>query len=328
MFPNSSFELKEYSNSTEVALSRLYKHDWSMSLGLFASALSIIFVTPLSFSIIWYERYGSDLRRILPNQLVSSIFWNIIFQNVINVPLEVLLTLTGPLSETFCSVHMILKYCSILHIISILFFMTLIKYLFIFVLKNPTNLQNEFWCLVINVATLVFSLLSQSVLIAIPGRNPFNFYICTGKFPSHLEHQPTKKNYPFLVVILLSIAWYIFVLMRIKFFEKKVSPQVNAPTDNSFQETLVNLGTIAIMFAYFLIVTFAYANINNNVSDTAVESHSFVILIHFFHHGTGLVWNSVLIVTFFLKSATMRKIIFKTFCGWVKSTYNTMTFTF
>ena len=324
MKANFSLVMEEYNNSTEVVITRLYNPDLPMAFGLIATTLNVLFVTPISYSIIWYERYGSELRRILPNQLVSSIFWNIIFQNVVTVPLEILLTLTGPLNEIFCSVHMVLKYSCIIHIIAMMTFITFIKYISIFVLKNPTNLQNDFWCLVINIATLLFCLLSQSVYFATPGKNPFNFYICTGHYQSRLDHQPTKKNYPFIFVILLSYSLYIFALIKIKFFQKKISPQEPDPTVPIDQETLVNLGTIAIMFASFALAAFSYSSLNN-ISAKELDSLKYVMLVHFFHHGIGLMYNFVLIVTFFSKSAIMRQTILKDFSSWMKGIYNSIT---
>jgi tryptophan-rich sensory protein len=77
--------------------SDLYKPDWSMALAILASLINLVFVTPISYSITWYERYGSDHRRTLLNQLVSSICWNIVISNLTSLPLEIFLTIFGPL---------------------------------------------------------------------------------------------------------------------------------------------------------------------------------------------------------------------------------------
>jgi hypothetical protein len=39
----------------------------------FISAIAII---PLAYGIIWFERYGSDHKRIILNRIVSSICWS------------------------------------------------------------------------------------------------------------------------------------------------------------------------------------------------------------------------------------------------------------
>jgi hypothetical protein len=77
--------------------SDLYTPDWSMALAILTSLLNIVFVTPISYSIIWYEKYGSDHRRTLLNQLVASICWNIVISNLTSLPLEIFFTIFGPL---------------------------------------------------------------------------------------------------------------------------------------------------------------------------------------------------------------------------------------
>jgi hypothetical protein len=45
-------------------------------MGIVISFFNILFTTPLFWSVIWHERFGSDVKRTLLNQLVSSRFVN------------------------------------------------------------------------------------------------------------------------------------------------------------------------------------------------------------------------------------------------------------
>ena len=92
-----------------------------------------------------YEKYGSDHRRSLINQLVSSICWNIVVTNLTGVPLEIFLTLNGPLFDRFCLSYMIFKYSSFFHAALLMSFITVVKYLCVFVLKNPTGVDFNNW---------------------------------------------------------------------------------------------------------------------------------------------------------------------------------------
>ena len=47
------------------------------TVGLCLAMISVI--VPMFYSIIWYERFGSDKKRTIINQLVSEICWNAIF---------------------------------------------------------------------------------------------------------------------------------------------------------------------------------------------------------------------------------------------------------
>lgn len=284
-----------------------------MALALSAAAVNIGLITPLSCTIVWYERYGSDLRRSLINKLVASICWNIIFQNLVIQPLEIFLTLYGPFGLWFCSFNMVLKYSSFFHLVAIIFFMTLVKYLSIFKLQNPMSIKSEFWYLMINLVTGFLGILSQTVYFALPGRKPTNYYICKGEDPGHLEHEQVIRNIPFALIVVVSFLFQSFALIRIKLYERQAEPQTgNQGTDANprtfHQASLVSLGSIIVLFGSFVLVSAAYATINN-LSTKQLESKPSLVLLHFFHHGIELVWNSAIIALFCLKSNSMRTAI-------------------
>ena len=296
----------------------LYQPHWSMTLGILTSLLNIAIVTPMSCSIIWYERFGSDYRRTLINQLVSSICWNIVLQNLITVPLEIMLTIVGPLGDMFCSIHMFLKYGSMFHIYTILTFMTLVKYLSIFVFNNPTGIQNNFWHFFINLIAVIALVITQTAYVIVPGKNPINFYVCIGQDPSIVHHQQFKKNYPMISVLLINIVWYLFVFTKVKIFKKKIpsqtiqgqTSQANIwtilPVNQAVEKnTLANLGTIAMTFTTTIPLSIAYL-ILNHVSPKMLAVYPNFMILHFFHHGFGFILNLFLLLIFFSQSSSMR----------------------
>jgi hypothetical protein len=306
--------------SENFFFSILYQPNWSMALGILTSLLNIAIVTPMSCSIIWYERFGSDHRRTLLNQLISSVCWNIVLQNVINVPLEIILTIFGPLGKVFCSCHMILKNGSMFHIYTMFTFMSLIKYLSIFVFKNPTEIHTEFWCFYINMLTVIASVITQAVYLIVPGKNPINYLICIGQDQSFFQHQQHKKNYPMIFVLLICSVWYLFVLTKIKLSKKKILPQTvkvpktrtnnwTLPPISVEKNTLANIGTIALTFTTTIPVSIFYVLLNNVLSPKMLETYPYFMLLHFFHHGFGFVWNLFLLLIFLSKSSIMRNAI-------------------
>ena len=62
-----------------------------------------------SLGIVWFERFGSDNKRIFGNKIVASISWAVIAWYVLVQPFEILLYFVRPLPEEFCYFSLILK---------------------------------------------------------------------------------------------------------------------------------------------------------------------------------------------------------------------------
>jgi hypothetical protein len=74
--------------------------DTLLIVGFIIAILNIIFVTPVLFGVVFYEKFGSDKKRSLINQLVASICWMIIIWNCTVQPVTVARFLFGPFSGT------------------------------------------------------------------------------------------------------------------------------------------------------------------------------------------------------------------------------------
>ena len=71
----------KHTYSDMIFFSNAYTHDFYRALGITTSLLNFLVLTPLLYSIVWYERFGSDHPRTLINQLVASTCWNGIVHN-------------------------------------------------------------------------------------------------------------------------------------------------------------------------------------------------------------------------------------------------------
>ena len=97
----------------------------------------------------------------------------------------------------------------------------LIRYMFIFCMKNPTALQDDFWRLYLSIWTSCYSLISQIIFHWTPGKFPHNYFICVGKFPLKYVGVPIKKNVPMTLLLLFSLFILLIVGPRIKLFRKQ-----------------------------------------------------------------------------------------------------------
>ena len=116
-------------------------------------SLSNIFA---SFGIIWFERFGSDNKRIFANKVVSSISWAVIVWYLFVQPFEIVLYLFRPFSKEFCFLSLILKNGLVLQFILFYDSIVVVRYFLIFWMRNPENFKDDFWARFLNLWTTFF----------------------------------------------------------------------------------------------------------------------------------------------------------------------------
>ncbi len=174
------------------------------------------------YSIIWFERFGSDLKRMFVNQTISSVCWSMLTWIIfIQIP-EMIRYFSKPFSSIFCFSHLLLKNALIVQVFLFFYVSNMVKYLSIFWLKDPFNFQDDFWYLFVNLWVISFSVTSQFVYLYMPGCQPLNYFICTGQYqPPCLSTTPSKINYSTAILQVLSITSHIFVSVRIHLHKRK-----------------------------------------------------------------------------------------------------------
>jgi hypothetical protein len=98
----------------------------------------------LYYGIIWYERFGTDNRRTLTNELLTNLCWTIIVSIFISF-LNLARYIFGPLPAYYCFFQLLLKVVSKTVILLFLDAILLTRYLMIFWLKNPSAIKDDFW---------------------------------------------------------------------------------------------------------------------------------------------------------------------------------------
>jgi hypothetical protein len=85
-----------------------------------------------------------------------------IVNNLIGINFEIALSIWGPFNKEFCYLQLFTKNVFAIQLVNTLFAMTLVKYVSIFVLKNPTRIDIDFWSFFVNVASLANTLIFQT----------------------------------------------------------------------------------------------------------------------------------------------------------------------
>jgi hypothetical protein len=120
-----------------------------------ASCLTLITVLATS-GIIWFERFGSDLRRIFINRMVSSVCWSILAWFLfIQIP-DLTMYFYRPFPEAFCFVHLILRNIIVSQILLFFDVIIVVRYILIFWLKNPLSFHDDFWFRFVNIWVVLY----------------------------------------------------------------------------------------------------------------------------------------------------------------------------
>ena len=143
----------QFSNQTQDSdfFDFLLENNAVRVMSLVFCGISVIVVPFLLYSVIWYDRYGSDKRRTFLNLLTSGTCWVGIEYCFVVQATEMLRFVFGPFPEWYCFIKSILRAAYITQLLLYLDCMAVTRYLFIFWLKNPAAFQSEFWITFFNV---------------------------------------------------------------------------------------------------------------------------------------------------------------------------------
>ena len=158
---------------------------------------------------------------------MTSLVWTGLEYFIIALPLDVARYVHGPLPETLCSFHVMLKNIMNFQTTSFCDAVTTARFLFIFYLKNPSEFQDEFWHIFVNIWIVLFGTLLQFVYVYLPGMQPISYYICAGLDPRLVtEETSVKRNYIFNFLLLISLVLQGQILKT--FFLQLTCPKITA----------------------------------------------------------------------------------------------------
>ena len=125
--------------------------------------------------IVWFERYYPNDWRILTNKIVSFVSILVLAYLPVVVPTDIANYLIGPLNADYCFFFQFYR----AYLRDVFFFylncIVVARYVFIFWLKNPTFIDDEFWSVFICIEGMVLTLIPSLVAMMVPQKHSF-FY--------------------------------------------------------------------------------------------------------------------------------------------------------
>lgn len=188
------------------------------SFGILASILSF-FTTPLFYSFFWYSKNCSNKESSLINHLGLSMSLCGVATSIYVSILEVYLAVSQPAHPFLCGLSVISRNVIASHFMCIFGTIYVVKYVYIFIYKNPVGGHDGFWCCFINMAIFQLQVVFHTAFFLCDFKLPYNFYICSNTLPL-----PTAKrflNLPLNGSFIVSVASYIFVEFKVKLLKRK-----------------------------------------------------------------------------------------------------------
>jgi len=211
-------------NQTNLDLELLFENNAPKIVALVTSGVIIVAISPLYYSIIWFERFGNSLKRTLINQLFAFICWIFLVYLTIFKTGDIIIALVAPLPAWICYTHAFLKSLSSIMLMLTIDLILITRYLFIFNIQNPASVEDDFWNCFLCLWTTGFSIVSQFVFFFWPGLQPVHIYVCTGESPS--ENIPLKQRWSAIFTAAGSLILVFALLIRIEVHKRKIRPEV------------------------------------------------------------------------------------------------------
>ena len=123
--------------------SHLFTNHPSKMIILIVSAFLQAAIIPFLYSIISFER--DNHHRTLINRLMASTVWLSIIWGLTVQQFDFFRSVFGPMPEHLCRINSLMRTTITMHGLMLIDAILVVKYIFIFHMKNPTAVQDDFW---------------------------------------------------------------------------------------------------------------------------------------------------------------------------------------
>ena len=188
--------------------------------------LGVIIGTFGPVSIIWYERNCDNRFRTVLNQMFARSAWYLLAYTIIVYIPEGARFLVGPYSELYCDFHVFFRNILWVAILLTLDCIVLLRYVFVFSLKNFAVISDDVLAMFFNLAILLIAIWGSFVKRVTPGNLPISYFLCCGKDPNenggdgHYLNTPQKYNTG-RIIIAMSFLLHFVMVPRVLYYQLK-----------------------------------------------------------------------------------------------------------
>ena len=263
-------------NNTDINFKVLLQnHAPKIASNIFAIVTIIVFV-PLYYFIFWYEQNVQWSKRTLLNQLNAFFCQTIIAYLMFVMSGDIIVSMASPLPAWYCHLQVFLKGLSVFVLILTIDVILLVKYAFIFWLKNPAAVIDGFWTIFLRFLIIGFTCLSQLVYFFLPGRQALHFYICIGTLPADEQLLPIKSRLHSIIITNISLIFCIIIMIRIKYFDKTASKSQNKSSHligKAIEGSILESKGSVVVAMLVLCIVLAFNFLNNTLNPVILNRY-------------------------------------------------------
>jgi len=255
-------------------------------------------LTALVFSSIISYEHNHYRYRTLINQLLTKLaIIGLLFCILVQLP-NTLLYICGPLPWYICYPQIILLPILTAALVLLTNAITVVRYFFIFWVKNPTSLQDDFWAEFIFIWALLAGFLGNLVFFLFPGKNPNMLFICMGTAPSDYLNNSSKINMFLVGLFIVSTIIQIIVNLKQKLYNDNQVRSIRE-NDNSQLDLATFLFTFFFITSVFLFFSISIVINMYTLQDlTQYPKYLLLYLLHLFTVPTA----NILFICFLFKN--------------------------
>ena len=175
-------------------------------------------------SIIWYERNCDNRFRTVLNQMFARSAWYLLAYTILVYIPEGARFLHGPYGEIYCDFHVFFRNLLWVGILLTLDCIVVLRYVFVFTLKNFAVICDDVLARFFNLAILLIAIWGSFVKRVTPGNLPISYFLCSGKDPNedggdgHYLNTPQKYNTG-RIIIAMSFLLHFVLVPRVLYYQ-------------------------------------------------------------------------------------------------------------
>ena len=189
---------------------------------------------------------------------------------------------------------------------------SIVRYLYIFYLKNPSEFKDDFWHVFINIWVTSFCFISQFIFIFLPGIQPLNYYLCIGKNPK-IEGEALiyKRNLFYNLILLLSVLLYIAVSVKLVIHRMKIDANsASSNNDNFRKEIMSDIAISVVVFCLASLYGVLFYRLNQ-IDPALLNVHPNYFYMYALHFGFPIVTGLTVTVLLYGKNKHLRSTLWE-----------------